>query len=417
MSFVAPAGPATAIALEHPALTPSAVPPPVMPIPMPMPTGAATPQPAIPAQNPVVPPTPWDPNQRKNKEPEPGVWEINVKAHRPDGQLRVVTIRTDTSWDDFCSAASGALGLDPKSNVFEVQCPRAKSQKWILIVDSDGWAPFAETLPQYIQTARSNPVEIEVKSKSASTQNKGSAAGKARSREDDVPVSGAATLSAANRMSFAAFKKIKDRVGCAECSKSGTHKYCLVRKNGKHTELSLEFISKWVHEHLEGKASEFSPPDYLLEAAGLKRTPAGLVLACGLDDSLSGSESEPNFNTSLFSSLPPLSHPQPLSSPDLPDSHNILQVLAQKETKELLIVYPTITEALAALDATKPDHHFPLYLEQLNSCGFRYVDEVGKVSLEQFSHLTEIFGPIAREIYDYATCVTRHIKRESIRFE
>ncbi len=51
-------------------------------------------------------------------------------------------MRTDVTWLDFHCDASTALDVAHATNIIEARYTRASSQKYVLLVEADGWKTF-----------------------------------------------------------------------------------------------------------------------------------------------------------------------------------------------------------------------------------------------------------------------------------
>jgi hypothetical protein len=98
-----------------------------------------------------------------------------------------------------------------------------------------------------------------------------------------------------------------------------------------------------------------------------------------------------------------LSNKASSSTTPLPPTTSLFSVMPNAVPTRLLSIYLPISDALDALHAAKPNHHFPDLAEAFQSAGYEYIDEVVGMTAQHLAE--EVDGltlPAARQLQAFA---------------
>ncbi|CAE7234096.1 unnamed protein product [Rhizoctonia solani] len=306
---------------------------------------------------------------------------------------------------------------------------------------SGDFGQFMREVVQAASTARSVPVTVDVWGSGTGDPDPPvlPSKGKKRSRADDIPPR---ELGKEDEETADLFSRIKNRLICERHSKGSNDAYCMVDHNrgkeAKHTRVNLLFIGQWVHACLEGKADEYVPPSCRqLDKMACTRarfessddddtttcaqpglsgpSPYSLDFDFNPDELESDSEDSkgrniPDTITSacgqggalVLTSSTPGAGPSTTTRP-LAGHSSLFNLMPTVLPTRILSIYMSIPDALDALHAAKPNHHFPDLAEAFQSFGYEYVDEVLGMTAQCLAE--EIDGltlPAARVILTFA---------------
>jgi hypothetical protein len=105
--------------------------------------------------------------------------------------------------------------------------------------------------------------------------------------------------------------------------------------------------------------------------------------------SISSSYAETSAQGAARTALPPTS---------------LFSVMPNATPANILSISLSISDALEALNAAKPNHRFLELIAPLQQAGYEYLDEVAKVSAKQLAEeVDKLTMPAARELHTFAT--------------